>query len=363
LKYDFLNIIGLMTGTSVDGIDISLVQTNGLNLKRLNKNYFYRYSKETRSFLMEILNEDINHNLNRKQYLDEFITNEHYLALKDLDIIQMADVIGFHGQTIYHDPVNKISLQLGDPIKLAKMFNKNVIFDFRTKDLKLGGQGAPLAPIYHQFIIKEFNLKLPSCVLNIGGISNLTYWDGYKLIGFDTGPGNGLMDNYMSVISDNYFDENGTLASKGTPDKELIKSFLNHDFFKKPPPKSLDKQSFIDFYNELLKKNYSNADFMATLAELTIESIVSSLTFLPHKVNSVLITGGGYRNVHLMNRLEDRFRLKFFNEKQLGIDFDYIESELIAFLSARSIYNLPITFPSTTGVLRPMSGGKLYNYL
>ena len=352
-----------MTGTSVDGIDISLVQTNGLNLKRLNKNYFYRYSKETRSFLMEILNEDINHNLNRKQYLDEFITNEHYLALKDLDIIQMADVIGFHGQTIYHDPVNKISLQLGDPIKLAKMFNKNVIFDFRTKDLKLGGQGAPLAPIYHQFIIKEFNLKLPSCVLNIGGISNLTYWDGYKLIGFDTGPGNGLMDNYMSVISDNYFDENGTLASKGTPDKELIKSFLNHDFFKKPPPKSLDKQSFIDFYNELLKKNYSNADFMATLAELTIESIVSSLTFLPHKVNSVLITGGGYRNVHLMNRLEDRFRLKFFNEKQLGIDFDYIESELIAFLSARSIYNLPITFPSTTGVLRPMSGGKLYNYL
>tara|TARA_B100000900_G_scaffold395879_1_gene394671 strand:+ start:941 stop:1999 length:1059 start_codon:yes stop_codon:yes gene_type:complete len=352
-----------MTGTSVDGIDISLVQTNGLNLKRLNKNYFYRYSKETRSFLMEILNEDINHNLNRKQYLDEFITNEHYLALKDLDIIQMADVIGFHGQTIYHDPVNKISLQLGDPIKLAKMFNKNVIFDFRTKDLKLGGQGAPLAPIYHQFIIKEFNLKLPSCVLNIGGISNLTYWDGYKLIGFDTGPGNGLMDNYMSVISDNYFDENGTLASKGTPDKELIKSFLNHDFFKKPPPKSLDKQSFIDFYNELLKKNYSNADFMATLAELTIESIVSSLTFLPHKVNSVLITGGGYRNVHLMNRLEDRFRLKFFNEKQLGIDFDYIESELIAFLSARSIYNLPITFPSTTGVLRPMSGGNLYNYL
>ena len=363
MKYDFLNIIGLMTGTSVDGIDISLVQTNGLNLKRLNKNYFYKYSNETKSFLMEMLNEDININLKRKQYLDEFITNEHYLALKDLDIIQMADIIGFHGQTIYHDPVNKTSIQLGDPIKLAKMFNKNVIFNFRTKDIELGGQGAPLAPIYHQFIIEEFNLKLPSCVLNIGGVSNLTYWDGNKLIGFDTGPGNGLMDNYMSIISDKYFDENGTLASKGTPDKKLIKSFLNHDFFKKPPPKSLDKHSFIDFYNELLKKNYSNADFMATLAELTIESIVSSLMFLPHKVNSILITGGGYRNIHLMNRLEDRLRLKFLNEKQLGIDFDYIESELIAYLSARSIYNLPITFPSTTGVLRPLSGGKLYNYL
>ena len=171
------------------------------------------------------------------------------------------------------------------------------------------------------------------------------------------------MDNYISVISDKHFDKNGTLASKGTPDKKIIKHFLNHEFFKKTPPKSLDKHSFIEFYNELLKKKYSNADFMATLAELTIETIVSSLKFLPHKVNSIIITGGGCRNIHLMNRLEDRLRLKFLNEKQLGIDFDYIESELIAYLSARSIYKLPISFPSTTGVLRPLSGGTLYNYL
>jgi anhydro-N-acetylmuramic acid kinase len=352
-----------MTGTSVDGIDISLVQTNGLNLKRLNKNYFYKYSEEKKSFLMEMLNEDININLKRKKYLDEFITNEHYLALKDLDIIQMADIIGFHGQTIYHDPVNKTSIQLGDPTKLAKIFNKNVIFNFRTKDIDFGGQGAPLAPIYHQFIIEEFNLKLPSCVLNIGGVSNLTYWDGNKLIGFDTGPGNGLMDNYISIISDNYFDENGTLASKGTPDKKVIKSFLNHEFFKKAPPKSLDKHSFIDFYNQLPKEIYSNADFMATLAELTVESIVSSFKFLPNKVNSVLITGGGYRNTYLIKRLKEKLNLEFINEKQLGIDFDFIESELIAYLSARSIYNLPITFPSTTGVFQPISGGSLYNFL
>jgi anhydro-N-acetylmuramic acid kinase len=363
LKYDFLNIIGLMSGTSVDGIDISLVQTNGLSLRRLNKNYFYKYSNETKSFLMGMLNEDINVNLKRKQYLDEFITNEYYLALKNLNIIEMTDIIGFHGQTIYHDPVKNTSIQLGDPTRLAKMFDKDVVFDFRSNDLKLGGQGAPLAPIYHKFIIEEFNLELPSCILNIGGVSNLTYWDGNRLLGFDTGPGNGLMDNYISVISDKHFDKNGTLASKGTPDKKVIKNFLNHEFFKKNPPKSLDKQSFIEFYNELLKKKYSNADFMATLAELTIESIVSSLKFLPHKINSILITGGGYRNIYLMKRLEDRLRLKFLNEEQLGIDFDYIESELIAYLSARSIYKLPITFPSTTGVLRPLSGGKLYNYL
>ena len=352
-----------MTGTSVDGIDISLVQTNGLNLKRLNKNYFYKYSNETKSFLMEMLNEDINFNLKRKQYLDEFITNEHYMALKDLDIIQMADIIGFHGQTIFHNPTNKISIQLGDPKKLAKIFNKKVIFNFRSKDLELGGQGAPLAPIYHQFIIEKLNLKLPSCILNIGGVSNLTYWDGNKLIGFDTGPGNALMDNYMSTISDKYFDKNGTLASKGTPNKTIINSFLSHDFFNTHPPKSLDKHSFINFYHELLKYNYSDADMMATLAELTVDSIVSSFKFLPKTVNSIIISGGGYRNTHLIKRLKGKLNLEFLNEKQLGIDFDYIESELIAYLSARSIYNLPITFPSTTGVLQPLSGGKLYNFL
>ena len=363
MKYDFLNIIGLMTGTSMDGIDISLIQTNGVDLRRLNKNYFYEYSNKTKLFLLNILNEDINSNLKRKKSLDEFITNEHYLALKDLKIVEASDLIGFHGQTIYHDPENKTSIQIGDPKRLAEMLKKNVVFDFRSKDLELGGQGAPLAPIYHKFIIKKFNLELPSCILNIGGVSNLTYWDGENLIGFDTGPGNALMDNHISVISDKHFDRNGLLASKGTPDKEIIKSFLNHVFFKKNPPKSLDKHSFVNFYNELLKQNYSNSDIMATLAEFTVESIVNSLQFLPEIINSILITGGGYKNVHLMERLKDRLKLKFLNEEQLGIEFDYIESELIAYLSARSIYNLPITFPSTTGVLLPSSGGKLYSYL
>jgi anhydro-N-acetylmuramic acid kinase len=352
-----------MTGTSMDGIDISLVQTNGLDLRRLNKNYFYEYDINTKKKLINILKEDIDINLKRKQYLDVFVTNEHYIALKDLDIVKKCDLIGFHGQTIYHNPDTKSSIQLGDPKKLAQLLNKNVIFDFRSKDLKLGGQGAPLAPIYHQFLINNFNLELPSCILNIGGVSNLTYWDGKKLIGFDTGPGNGLMDNYMSSTSSKYFDKDGNLASKGTPDKEKIKTFLNHNFFKKPPPKSLDKYSFINFYNELLKNNYSKSDIMATLLELTVESIIHSLLFLPQKINSILITGGGNKNIHLMKHLKNRLKLKFLNEEQLGIDFDYIESELIAYLSARSIYNLPITFPSTTGVLRPLSGGKLYNYL
>ena len=167
-----------MTGTSMDGIDISLVETNGLDLNRLNKNFFYEYSIETKKTLTSILKHSLSFNLNRKKFLDNFITNEHYCALKDLDILSYSDLIGFHGQTLYHEPNNKISIQLGNPKKLAKMLNKNVIFDFRSKDLSLGGQGAPIAPIYHQFIMERSNLELPSCFLNIGGISNLTFWDG-----------------------------------------------------------------------------------------------------------------------------------------------------------------------------------------
>ena len=352
-----------MTGTSMDGIDISFVKTDGKDLIRLNKNYFYEYSKKTKKFLFDILNKDLNFNLKRKQYLDEFITNEHYLALKDLDIIKKCDLIGFHGQTIYHDPENKKSIQLGNPKKLANMLNKNVIFDFRSNDLELGGQGAPLAPVYHRFIIDKFNLELPSCILNIGGVSNLTYWDGKKLLGFDTGPGNALMDNYMSVIFNKSYDKNGILASKGTRDMGIVKSFLNHNFFKKLPPKSLDRNSFIIFYNELLKKKYSASDMMATLAEFTVESIATGLKKLPKKVNNIVITGGGYKNIYLVKRLKDRLKLKFLNEEELGIEFDYIESELIAYLSARSIYNLPITFPSTTGISKPSSGGTLYRGL
>ena len=352
-----------MTGTSMDGIDISFVQTNGLHLKRLNKNYFYKYSANTKKTLTSILKKDLNFNLKRKDYLDNFITNEHYLALKDLDILSSCHLIGFHGQTLYHEPDNKISVQLGNPKKLAQMLNKNVIFDFRSKDLSLGGQGAPIAPIYHKFILETLDIELPCCFLNIGGISNLTYWDGETLIGFDTGPGNALMDDFMTSALNESYDKDGILASKGTPIKEEIINFLKFDFFKKPPPKSLDRQTFLYFYNELVKKNYSVHDIMATLAELTVETILTSLEFLPKKVENIIITGGGYRNIHLMERLRDRLKIKVFNEKQLGINFDYIEAELIAYLSARSIYNLPITFPTTTGVSKPSSGGELYKFL
>ena len=351
-----------MTGTSMDGIDISLVKTNGVVLKRLNKNFYYKYSSETKKILDGLLQTDINVNLKKKIFLDEFITKEHYSALKDLDIIQNCDLVGFHGQTIYHNPRSKISIQLGDPTKLAKLLNKDVIFNYRSDDIESGGQGAPLAPIYHKFIIENLNLELPCCILNIGGVSNITYWDGKELIGFDTGPGNALMDDYMSNEFNQNFDRGGSIAAKGIPIEKEIKKMLRHDFFRTPPPKSLDRQEFNPQYNELVNKKYSVYDTMATLAEFTIDTIVSSLKLLPTKPKSILISGGGCRNVYLIKRLKDKLKLKVYNETQLGINFDYIEAELIAYLSARSLYRLPFTFPTTTGVEKPLTGGKLFKH-
>ena len=349
--------------SSMDGIDISLVQTDGLNLKRLNKNFFYEYSISTKRKLIDILKEDVDFNLKRKQYLDKFITNEHYLALKDLEITKRCDIIGFHGQTIYHNPKEKVSFQLGDPKLLSEKLKKDVIFNFRSNDLLLGGQGAPLAPIYHKYIIEESNLKLPTCILNVGGISNITYWDGYNLIGFDTGPGNALMDDYMLAVLNKNFDEDGNIASSGYPINDEIKKFLDNDFFKQPPPKSLDRGAFLDIYEKLIKKKYSFEDVMATFAEFTVESVASGIDLLPKKINNILITGGGYKNIYLMQRLKERLKINLIYETELGLNFDYIEAELIAYLSARSIYKLPFTFPSTTGVSKPLSGGKFYKCL
>ena len=362
MEFDYLNIIGLMTGTSMDGIDISFVRTNGVELKKLNENYFYEYNNKTKDLLLNLLKNNYNDNLNIKRNLDELITVEHFRALKDLNIVEKCDIVGFHGQTIYHNPKDRLSLQIGDPKLLSELLKKNVVYDFRSRDIQLGGQGAPLAPIYHKLLIQKQKLELPCCFLNIGGVANLTYWDGQILQGFDTGPGNGLMDTFIRSISKNYYDKNGTLASKGIPDDILIKSFLDDDFFKNLPPKSLDRNDFKTHYDNLLRKKLPHKDTLATLLFFTVESIVQSINILPKKIKSMVITGGGYKNVYLIKCLKNKLKIKLYSEKELNSNFDFVESELIAYLSARSLYKLPFTFPSTTGVSISSSGGKVMIY-
>ncbi len=360
MRNNFLKVIGMMTGTSMDGIDLSLVETDGISLKSI-ENYFYEYNQSQKKRLNNILNNK-NDILNNKKLLKQensFVTDLHTDSLKKFNKYKDIDLIGFHGQTIHHDPFNKISIQLGNPYSLANKFKKNVIFSFRSLDIESGGEGAPISPIYHKFLIEKLRFKLPSCFINIGGILNLTYWDGQELIGFDLGPGNCLMDEYITSVSNNFFDKDGIIASKGKIDQNFVSNFFKNSFFKLNPPKSLDKNYFCDYLSDIKKKNYSKEDTLATLLELTKCSIINSLKFLPRKINSLYLCGGGSKNKFLVHQIRNKFDNILINKVFCDLDPNFIEAEMIAFLSARSYYNLPITFPKTTGVKVPLCGGKL----
>ena len=361
MGYDFLNVIGLMTGTSIDGIDISMVKTNGLQLRRLNKNYYYKYNIKTKKKLINILKEDVIFNLKRKQYLDDFITEQHYLALKDLDILHMSDLIGFHGQTIYHNPDKKISIQLGNPKKLAKKLNKSVIFDFRSKDLFLGGQGAPIAPIYHKLIIETHGIGLPCCFLNIGGVCNLTFWDGYNLIGFDTGPGNGMIDDVMQAEFSLPYDEGGRIAASGNVHQGLVDQMMEEPYFKRTGPRSLDRASFNAILEWPAFSSLPAADKIATLTAFAAAAICHGIKTLPAIPSHIVLAGGGVHNHTLISMIKTflKTHTRFLLAQDIDADSDFIEAELMAVLGARHHYGLASTFPQTTGVSSPQICGRL----
>ena len=360
MENKLLNVIGLMSGTSMDGIDISLVKTNGENLYRLNENYFFPYSQILKNKLKKYLS-SIDEFRDFKDELNKSLTIEFIEALKKTNIVESAQLIGFHGQTIYHNPDKKISVQLGDPALLANTFKKKVIFNFRRRDILKGGQGAPISPIYHKFIIHENNLSLPSCVINIGGISNLTYWCGEKLISFDTGPGNFMIDKYVHETFNMDYDYNGDLARKGRVNNFFLKKFLANSFFQKSFPKSLDVEFFTKIYLEIKNANLDPLNVIATLTEMTLSTLILGINMLPQKPKNIILCGGGANNLYLVKKFKKLVNSSFFDLNKISQDLtSFLEAEMIAYLAARSYYNLPITFPSTTGVSKPSSGGELF---
>jgi len=357
-----LNIIGMMSGTSMDAINVTLVQSDGVSLKRHHINVISNYRNETKLLLKQSLL-DFKKNFKDpflKNHLINLITYDHYKAvdkvIKKTDI--KPDLIGFHGQTIYHNPEKKISIQLGDSQLLSNLTEIDVISNFRDNDIIYGGEGAPLAPVYHKFLIKELKLPLPSCFLNIGGVSNLTFWDGFQLIGFDTGPGNCMMDTYMQDKLSLDYDDAGKLASQGEINHKIKEHFLNYKYFKKNYPKSLDKQAFNHIIQIIYDMNLTPSDAMATLTECTFLSIIQSINLLPQKPKNLIIMGGGVHNLYLLKKLKNIGKINVYTAKEKNIPGDFIEAELLAFLAARNYFKLPITFPKTTGVKRPLCGGK-----
>ena len=358
--------IGLMSGTSMDGIDCSLVYTNGIDLEKTEYNSCTPYTKKTLLLLEEAVLDPLLFLKNKLKLikLTKLITEEHSLVIKKLihnSSIQ-PKLIGFHGQTIHHNPRNKTSIQIGDGKFLGKLFKTNIVFNFRENDLLHGGEGAPLAPIYHKHILIKLNLKLPSCVVNIGGISNISYWDGSLLHGFDTGPGNNLMDKFMKLRFGKPFDLNGNISSYGSVKHELVNEFCNSVYYKIKKPKSLDINQLItnDLWNKIYELN--SYDAMATLCFITAKTIAKGTKCFFNPPKNILIFGGGQKNITLIKMIKSLTKISIFTGDDFNIDSNFVEAELIAFLSARRNFNLPITFPTTTGVEYPISGGILYKY-
>ncbi len=349
-----------MSGTSVDGIDAALVNTDGKTLSRTPYVLTGEYREATKQAIMHLVNHPetlLIHRATAKE-LELLIAEDHAVVVNELK--QRAavniDLLGFHGQTVYHNPDAALTIQLGDASALACLTGISTVFDFRQNDMLHGGQGAPLAPIYHQYLLNECGAKSPAAFLNIGGISNVTLWDGNDLLGFDCGPGNCLMDDYMRQQFDRCYDEAGAVAALGCVDQTRLSGLMSDPYFDRVPPKSLDRQYFSTMRDQL--KSLNANDTMATLNAFTVESIARSVKQLPTQPVSMIVAGGGQHNVVLMNNLGLKLPCDLKTVNAVGMDGDYTEAELMAYLAARHQFQLPYTFPGTTGVNAPCCGGK-----
>jgi anhydro-N-acetylmuramic acid kinase len=345
-------VIGLMSGTSLDGVDIACIKTDGHSFAESIDNAFYPYDEKLRQTVKQSFGLS-DRNDRHVITAEKLITDAHIHAVKDF--AQPADLIGFHGQTIFHDPANKLTLQIGDGEALAKATGTDVIYDFRSADVAAGGQGAPLLPLYHQVLAKSAKVELPCAILNIGGVANITYvGKDNELIAFDTGPGNALIDDWMLEKTGKPYDADGVAAFSGKANDDILHQLLDHVYFKMPVPKSLDRDAFSrKAINELSIENGA-----ATLAMFTVESIVKSFDHLPEKPHALYVTGGGSKNKFIMQILHEKLSVPVLFVEELGWNGDAMEAEGFAYLAVRSRLGLPISLPTTTSCPVPMTGGS-----
>jgi anhydro-N-acetylmuramic acid kinase len=361
--------IGLMSGTSQDGVDVALIDTDGEAIAQFGATACRPYTKAERTLLRRATAAAANltERTARPGIVGEaerLINDAHaeavqtFLAANDLNAANVA-AVGFHGQTLLHRPERGLTLQIGDGAALAAQLGIPVVYDFRAADVAAGGQGAPLAPIYHRALVHRLGRAAPVAVLNIGGVANVTYIDGEELIACDTGPGNALLDDFLRLRTDRPLDIDGRKAAAGAVDEATIERLLQHPFFKMPPPKSLDRNDFRGFVGDTLD-GVGVEDGAATLTALTAASVARIVPHLPRPPKTWIVAGGGARNPTLMRMLAGRLApARIESAHQAGWSIDSLEAQAFAYLAVRSLRGLPITFPGTTGAPRPLTGGVL----
>jgi len=364
--------LGLMSGTSMDGIDASIIKSNGEDKYETVFDQYFEYDEEIYRELVNIRNkinssEDLKINSNKLNEIERKITLFHATVCKKVinNYSSNIDLIGFHGQTIFHKANEKISKQLGDAYLLSSLLKKKVIYNFRENDLINGGEGAPLAPIFHQLLVNQNQINLPVCILNIGGIANITIIsskDSKDLKSYDIGPGNCLLDEWTRKNSKEKFDKNGELAKAGKTDEIILNQAIdNFDNIKSNNNLSFDVKDFdLNFVRGLSLK-----DGLSTLTDFTAsliyQSIVTSINLDKDKELNVLICGGGRKNLSLINSIKDKlpFNVNLCLIDDYKIDGDFIESQAFAYLAIRSFLNKIISFPKTTNVKKLCPGGVL----
>ncbi len=354
--------IGLMSGTSLDGVDCAAIETDGAGYVKPLGFVTIPYTEEERGLIRPCFGIKDRHSPKIKD-AERLLTLKHAEAVKQLGI--KGDVIGFHGQTIYHAPKDGVTVQIGDGKLLAHECGMDVIDDFRSADVAAGGEGAPLAPIYHAARVRSDRVELPCVVLNIGGVANVTWIgkDESDILAFDTGPGNALMDDWAKSRINALYDKDGALAAAGKPVQALLDQWLAHEYFSRKPPKSLDRDQWdIAALGQLTQNmdEISTEDGAATLLAFTAEGIVRSVSFMKEAPKSWYACGGGRHNKALMKALNARLNGAVKSVNDLGWDGDATEAECFAYLAVRSLLGKPLSFPTTTGVPTPQTGGILY---
>lgn len=355
-------VIGLMSGTSLDGVDAAMIETDGEAVVRPGPGLTIPYDAQTRAMLRAALDTA------REQVrgaavppaiaqAERRLTEIHAQAVQALvQKAGKADLIGFHGQTILHRPEQRWTWQIGDGALLAQMTGTTVINDFRSADVAAGGQGAPLMPLYHAALASGSALPKPLVVVNVGGVGNVTYIDGELVLAFDTGPGNAPIDDWMLRHTGNAVDKGGTLAKAGRISPDALVQMLGHDYFDRVPPKSLDRMDFGIGAVEGL----SVADGAATLAAFTAASIARAAEHFPQLPRTWIICGGGRHNDFLMDQLRLRLDGNVLKAEGARWDGDALEAEGFAYLAMRSLRGLPLSLPTTTGAPMPLTGGVLH---
>jgi len=357
-----MTTIGLMSGTSLDGVDVALIETDGKQVRGFGPSGYRPYTDRERGLLRQALTEAVH--LSQRdarpgilREAEQAITLAHAEAVRAFTAqnritCEDIDIVGFHGQTVLHRPERKLTVQIGDAAALAKAIHIPVMHDFRAADVAAGGQGAPFVPVYHRALAQSLGREGPIVVVNIGGVSNITYIDGTDtLIACDTGPGNALLDDHMFRAFNQPFDCEGRTASQGSVDVAWIGRALEMPFFRRPPPKSLDRNDFA----ALKLGDMSPADGAATLTAFTAEAIARIVPLLPKTPKSWIVAGGGARNLTMLRMLRERLQPATVEAADaFGWSADAIEAQAFGFLAARGLKGLPLSYPATTGV--PMPG-------